>query len=30
LRTGFVPHQGHGIDYEAPHDAAAPATEAVR
>jgi TRAP-type C4-dicarboxylate transport system permease small subunit len=22
LRTGFVPHQGHGIDYEAPHDAA--------
>ena len=26
LRTGKVPHQGHGIDYEAPHDdAAAPA-----
>ena len=25
LRTGFVPHQGHGTDYEAPHDAAAPA-----
>ena len=22
LRTGVVPHQGHGIDYEAPHDAA--------
>jgi C4-dicarboxylate transporter DctQ subunit len=20
LRTGFVPHQGHGIDYEAPHE----------
>jgi len=20
LRTGKVPHQGHGIDYEAPHD----------
>jgi TRAP-type C4-dicarboxylate transport system permease small subunit len=30
LRTGFVPHQGHGIDYEAPHDAAAPLSEAVR
>ncbi len=25
LRTGVVPHQGHGIDYEAPHDAPAPA-----
>jgi TRAP-type C4-dicarboxylate transport system permease small subunit len=23
LRTGRVPHQGHGIDYEAPHDQAA-------
>ena len=22
LRTGRVPHQGHGIDYEAPHDVA--------
>jgi TRAP-type C4-dicarboxylate transport system permease small subunit len=22
LRTGFVPHQGHGIDYEEPHDKA--------
>lgn len=21
LRTGFVPHQGHGVDYEAPADA---------
>jgi len=35
LRTGFVPYQGHGIDYEAPHDepprdAAAPLGEAVR
>jgi TRAP-type C4-dicarboxylate transport system permease small subunit len=36
LRTGFVPHQGHGTDYEAPHDAAmpavagAPAIEAAR
>jgi TRAP-type C4-dicarboxylate transport system permease small subunit len=36
LRTGKVPHQGHGIDYEAPHDAAAaapavlPAGEAAR
>lgn len=36
LRTGYVPHQGHGIDYEAPHDDAtpqnvtAPAGEAVR
>jgi TRAP-type C4-dicarboxylate transport system permease small subunit len=25
LRTGYVPHQGHGIDYEAPHDASGPA-----
>jgi TRAP-type C4-dicarboxylate transport system permease small subunit len=24
LQTGFVPHQGHGIDYEAPHDAETP------
>jgi TRAP-type C4-dicarboxylate transport system permease small subunit len=23
LRTGFVPHQAHGIEYEAPHEAAA-------
>ena len=30
LRTGKVPHQGHGIDYEAPHDAAEPAGEAAR
>jgi len=36
LRTGHVPHQGHGIDYEAPHDDAtlqnvtAPAGEAAR
>jgi TRAP-type C4-dicarboxylate transport system permease small subunit len=31
LRTGKVPHQGHGIDYEAPRDpAAAPAGEAAR
>ena len=25
LRTGYVPHQGHGIEYEEPHDAPAPA-----
>jgi len=30
LRTGKVPHQGHGIDYEAPHEAAAPIGEAAR
>jgi TRAP-type C4-dicarboxylate transport system permease small subunit len=30
LRTGFVPHQGHGIEYEAPHDVAAPLGEAAR
>jgi TRAP-type C4-dicarboxylate transport system permease small subunit len=30
LRTGKVPHQGHGIDYEAPHEAAAPAGETAR
>jgi TRAP-type C4-dicarboxylate transport system permease small subunit len=30
LRTGRVPHQGHGIDYEAPHEAAAPAGETAR
>jgi TRAP-type C4-dicarboxylate transport system permease small subunit len=36
LRTGHVPHQGHGIDYEAPHDDATlqnvtvPAGEAAR
>jgi hypothetical protein len=27
LRTGRVPHHGHGIDYEAPRDAMAPAGE---
>jgi len=30
LRTGHVPHQAHGIDYEAPHDEPAPAAEAAR
>jgi len=35
LRTGYVPHQGHGIDYEEPHDkaplgATAPLGEAAR
>ncbi len=38
LRTGKIPHQGHGIDYEAPHDepqtavheAGTPLPEAVR
>ena len=36
LRTGYVPYQGHGIEYEEPHDKAvllgetAPATEAAR
>jgi TRAP-type C4-dicarboxylate transport system permease small subunit len=34
LKTGKVPHQGHGIDYEAPHDdaetAALPSSEAAR
>jgi TRAP-type C4-dicarboxylate transport system permease small subunit len=38
LRTGKIPHQGHGIDYEAPHDepqaaaheGATPLPEAVR
>ena len=35
LRTGYVPHQGHGIEYEEPHDKAplgetAPAGEAAR
>jgi hypothetical protein len=29
LRTGYVPHQGHGIEYEEPHDAAAPLGEAA-
>jgi TRAP-type C4-dicarboxylate transport system permease small subunit len=28
LRTGYVPHQGHGIEYEEPHDKA-PLGEAV-
>jgi C4-dicarboxylate transporter DctQ subunit len=26
LKTGRVPHQGHGIDYEHPHDEAPVAT----
>jgi TRAP-type C4-dicarboxylate transport system permease small subunit len=30
LQTGKVPHQGHGIDYEQPHDEAAATAEAVR
>jgi len=30
LRSGIVPHQAHGIDYESPPGAAAPASEAVR
>ena len=30
LRTGFVPHQAHGVDYETPHDAAAPVAESAR
>jgi TRAP-type C4-dicarboxylate transport system permease small subunit len=35
LRTGYVPHQGHGIEYEEPHDKAplgetVPLGEAVR
>jgi TRAP-type C4-dicarboxylate transport system permease small subunit len=30
LLTGYVPHQGHGLDYEAPHQAGVPATEAAR
>jgi len=30
LRTGAVPHQGHGIDYQAPHGHAARVGEAVR
>jgi len=35
LRTGYVPHQGHGIEYEEPHDTAplgepAPLGEAAR
>jgi TRAP-type C4-dicarboxylate transport system permease small subunit len=30
LRTGLVPHQGHGIDYEAPHEVPAPLGEAAR
>jgi TRAP-type C4-dicarboxylate transport system permease small subunit len=29
LRTGYVPHQGHGIDYEEQHDTA-PLSEAAR
>ena len=27
LMTGYVPHQGHGLDYEAPHEGAAPMAE---
>jgi TRAP-type C4-dicarboxylate transport system permease small subunit len=30
LQTGIVPHQGHGIEYEAPHEPAAPMAEPVR
>jgi TRAP-type C4-dicarboxylate transport system permease small subunit len=30
LLTGYVPHQGHGLDYEAPHQAGAPAVGAAR
>jgi hypothetical protein len=30
LKTGLVPHQGHGIDYEAPHEPATPIGEALR
>jgi TRAP-type C4-dicarboxylate transport system permease small subunit len=30
LRTGYVPHQAHGIDYEPPRGAAAPLGEAAR
>jgi C4-dicarboxylate transporter DctQ subunit len=32
LRTGYVPHQAHGVDYEAPHDVSPPvaAVEAAR
>ena len=31
LRTGYVPHQAHGVDYEAPHDVSPPAAvEAAR
>jgi TRAP-type C4-dicarboxylate transport system permease small subunit len=31
-RTGYVPHQAHGVDYEAPHDVSPPAAavEAAR
>jgi len=30
LRTGFVPHQAHGIDYTAPQDAPVPLSGAAR
>jgi len=30
LKTGVVPHQGQGLDYEAPHDVPAPIGEGVR
>ncbi len=30
LRTGLVPHIGHGVEYEAPAEAAAPLGEAAR
>jgi C4-dicarboxylate transporter, DctQ subunit len=29
LRNGYVPHQGHGIEYEEPHDKAVPLGETV-
>jgi TRAP-type C4-dicarboxylate transport system permease small subunit len=30
LRTGIIPHQAHGIEYEAPHEPATPIAEAAR
>ena len=30
LRSGVVPHQAHGIDYEAPREASAPLSEPAR
>jgi len=30
VRTGIIPHQGHGIEYEAPHEPAPPVAEAIR
>ena len=29
LRTGYVPHQGHGVEYETPEEAAAPLDESA-